>query len=142
MMPDALTDRTTIDEQISRYCRAIDTADWPLLDTIFTADALLDYTSSGGRRGSYPEIKAWLAEVLPLFAVRQHLVTNREITIDGDQATSRASLLNPMGVRRPDGAVQMFYAGATYHDRWRRTPAGWRIVERVLEEHWRDGSPR
>lgn len=141
-MPDVPADRTAIDEQISRYCRAIDTADWNLLDTIFTADAVLDYTSSGGRRGPYADIKSWLAEVLPLFAVRQHLVTNREITITGDQATSRASLLNPLGVRRPDGGVQMFYTGATYFDRWRRTPEGWRIVERVLEEHWRDGSPR
>ena len=141
-MHDVLADRTAIDEQISRYCRAIDAADWALLDTIFTPDAVLDYTSSGGRRGVYPEIRAWLAEVLPGFAVRQHLVTNREITVDGDVATSRSSLLNPMGMRAADGSLVMFYTGATYHDRWRRTPAGWRIVERVLDEHWRDGRPR
>ena len=141
-MSDILADRVAIDEQLSRYCRAIDTADWDLLDTIFTTDAQLDYTSSGGRRGAYPEMKTWLAEVLPLFAVRHHLVANREITIDADVATSRASLLNPMGVRRPDGAIDIFYTGGTYHDRWRRTPDGWRITERVLEEHWRDSRPR
>ncbi len=138
-MPDPLADRAAIEDQLSRYCRAIDTGDWDLLDAIFTPDAVLDYGSSGGQRGPYPEMKAWLAEVLPLFAVRQHLVVNREITLTGDTATSRASLLNPMGVRRPDGGVQMFYTGGTYHDRWRRTGDGWRIVERVLEEHWRDG---
>ena len=139
-MPDIKTiaDRIAIDEQLTRYCRAIDTGDWDLLDTIFTPEAMLDYTSSGGRRGPYPDIKAWLASVLPGFSVRQHFVTNREIIIDGDTATSRASLYNPMGTRRPDGGLHLFFTGGTYHDRWRRTPSGWRIVERVLEELWRD----
>jgi len=137
-----LADRIAIDEQLTRYCRAIDTGDWDLLDTIFTPDAVVDYASSGGRRGPYPEIKAWLASVLPSFAVRQHFVTNREITVEGDTATSRASLYNPMGVRRSDGGLELFFTGATYHDRWRRTAGGWRIVERVLEEHWRDARGR
>jgi hypothetical protein len=131
-------DRVAIDEQITRYCRAIDTGDWDLLDSIFTSDAVLDYTSSGGTRGPFPEMKAWLASVLPNFAVRQHLVTNREITIDGDTATSRSSLLNPMGMRRDDGGLDLFITGATYHDRWTRTADGWRMTERRLDEHWRD----
>ena len=140
-MSDAVTrlaDRLAIDDQLTRYCRAIDTGAWDLLDEVFTPDAVVDYTSSGGQRGTYREIKAWLASVLPTFAMRQHLVTNREIAIDGDTATSRAYLLNPMGVRRGDGGLDLFITGATYHDRWRRTPDGWRLVERVLEEHWRD----
>ena len=136
--PTALADRLEIDDQITRYCHAIDTGDWDALDAIFTDDATIDYTSSGGQRGGYAHMKAWLAWVLPRFAVRQHFVTNREITIDGDTATSRASLYNPMGTRRPDGGLDFFYTGATYHDRWRRTADGWRIFERVLEEHWRD----
>jgi len=140
-MSDAVTrlaDRLAIDDQLTRYCRAIDTGTWDLLDEVFTPDAVVDYTSSGGQRGAYREIKAWLASVLPSFAMRQHLVTNREIAIDGDTATSRAYLLNPMGIRRADGGLDLFITGATYHDRWRRTPNGWRLVERVLEEHWRD----
>jgi hypothetical protein len=47
-----------------------------------------------------------------------------------------------MGVRRPDGGLDLFFAGGTYHDRWQRSPAGWRIVERRLDEHWRDGRAR
>lgn len=142
MSSEPFADRVAIDDQITRYCRAIDTGDWDLLDTIFTADAVLDYTSSGGQRGAFPEMKAWLASVLPLFAVRQHLVTNREITVDGDTASSRSSLLNPMGVRRPDGSLDLFITGATYHDTWRRTAVGWRMVSRRIEEHWRDGRGR
>ncbi len=139
-MSDAeLADRIAIDDQLARYCRAIDTDDWDLLDEVFAPDAVVDYTSSGGIRGIFPEVKAWLAHVLPHFAVRQHYVTNREVTIDGDVATSRAYLYNPMGVRRADGGVDLFFTGGVYRDRWRRTPAGWRIVERVEVELWRHG---
>src|SRR5262245_43977491 len=98
MTPTQIGDRLEVGEQLSRYCRAIDAGEWDLLDTIFTADAMLDYTSSGGIRGPYSEVKPWLAKVLPLFAVRQHYVTNRELTLDGDRATSVAYLYNPMGV--------------------------------------------
>jgi 3-phenylpropionate/cinnamic acid dioxygenase small subunit len=136
-----LADRLAIDDQLTRYCRAIDTGDWDLLDAIFTPDAVLDYTSSGGMRGLFPEVKEWLAGVLPFFSMRQHIVTNREITIDGDVATSRASLYNPMGRARSDGGMDLFFTGATYHDRWRRTPDGWRITERTLVEHWRTHAP-
>ena len=137
-----LADRIEIDDLLARYCRAIDTGEWDLLDTIFTADAVLDYTSSGGIRGAFSEVKPWLAKVLPLFAVRQHYVTNREITIDGDTATSVAYLYNPMGRRRDDGGLDLFFVGGTYRDRWVRTGDGWRIVERVETEWWRDGGPR
>ncbi|HXJ32733.1 MAG TPA: nuclear transport factor 2 family protein [Candidatus Eisenbacteria bacterium] len=140
--PSALADRLAIDDQITRYCRAIDTGDWDLLDTIFTPDAVLDYVSSGGMRGAFPEVKAWLAGVLPFFAMRQHIVTNREITVTGDTATSRSSLYNPMGRTRADGGLDLFFTGATYHDRWRRTAGGWRITERTLVEHWRMSAPQ
>jgi hypothetical protein len=138
MSDRALADRLAIEDQLVRYCRAIDAGEWDLLDAVFTPDAVLDYTSSGGIRGVFPDVKAWLASVLPRFAVRQHYVTNREIAIDGDVATSRAYLYNPMGTRRPDGGTDLFFTGGEYRDRWRRTPDGWRIVERVETEWWRD----
>jgi len=143
VMPDALAalaDRLAIEDQLVRYCRAIDTGEWDLLDDVFTPDAVIDYTSSGGIRGVFPEVKAWLAKVLPLFAVRQHFVANREVDITGDTATSRAYLYNPMGRRRADGGVDLFFTGGVYADRWRRTSNGWRIVERVETELWRSGA--
>jgi hypothetical protein len=137
-MPDPVADRIAIAEQLARYCRAIDTGEWDLLDGVFTPDAVLDYTSPGGIRGGFAEVKAWLAEVLPLFPIRQHYVTNLEIELDADAGTSRAYLYNPMGRRNDDGGVSLFVTGGRYEDRWRRTPGGWRIVERVETETWRD----
>jgi hypothetical protein len=137
-MADTVADRIAIEEQLARYCRAIDTGEWDLLDTVFTSEAVLDYTSPGGIRGAYPEVKTWLAQVLPLFPIRQHYVTNVEVEITGDTATSRAYLYNPMGRRGDDGQVSLFVTGGVYRDRWRRTASGWRIVERVETEMWRD----
>ena len=141
LMSDAVTrlaDRLAIDDQLTRYCRAIDSGDWDLLDGVFTPDAVLDYTSSGGIRGVYPDVKAWLAQVLPLFPIRQHYVTNREVEFAGDTAKSQAYLYNPMGRRREDGGADLFFTGGIYRDRWRRTADGWRIAERIETELWRD----
>jgi 3-phenylpropionate/cinnamic acid dioxygenase small subunit len=133
-----ISDRIEIDDLLTRYARAVDTLDWPLLDTVFTPDAVVDYTASGGIRGTYPEIRAWLAKVLPLFPVRQHFVTNRDVQIAGDSATSRAMLFNPMGTRNQADGVDLFYIGGCYVDRLVRTPAGWRIAERREEQAWTD----
>lgn len=134
----ALADRLAIDDLLTRYCRAIDTKDWDLLDTVFVPDATIDYTSSGGVRGQLPAVKAWLAEVLPRFPMSQHLVTNRDVRVDGDVATSRCYFYNPMGAPAPDGGLALFFVGGYYNDRLVRTPAGWRITERIEEQAWID----
>ena len=62
-----ISDRIEINDLLIRYTRAIDQKDWELLDTVFTPDAEVDYVSSGGIKGTYPEIRAWLEKVLALF---------------------------------------------------------------------------
>ena len=99
----------------------------------------LDYTSSGGVAGAFPEVKAWLVSVLPHFPAYQHLVTNTDIRIDGDTATSRAEFYNPMVTTKPDGSRGIFFVGGEYHDKLVRTPAGWRIAERIERSVWTDG---
>ncbi|MEY4948999.1 MAG: hypothetical protein RL698_1210 [Pseudomonadota bacterium] len=133
-----LADRLEIADLLARYCRAIDTLDWDLLDRVFIDDASIDYSSSGGTTGRYPEVRTWLAGVLPAFAMRQHLVTNLEVELDGDRATSRCCLYNPMGRARSDGPVQLFFVGGTYEDELVRTPSGWRIARRTERQSWVD----
>ena len=43
-----ISDRLEIADVLTRYTRAIDTGDWDKLDTVFTPDAEIDYTESGG----------------------------------------------------------------------------------------------
>ena len=133
--PSVLADRLEIRDLLLRYSTAIDSRQWDLLDTVFLPDATLDYRGAGGIAGPYPEVKRWLAEVLPMFRVTQHLVLNDVVELDGDRARSTAQFLNP-NEATIDGAPWMFTVGGTYHDQLVRTTDGWRIARRVEETLW------
>jgi len=128
-----IADRLDIDDLLTRYATAVDTKDWDLYETCFTPDAFIDYTAAGGVKGRLPEVKKWLAEVMPLFPMTQHVVVNRVVTIDGDTATARSCFFNPMGVPDPDRGIKLFFDGGYYNDKLVRTSDGWRIAERVEE---------
>ena len=134
--PEEIADRIEIDDLLTRYAAAVDTKDWELYRTVFTDDAVIDYTSAGGIRGSLGEVVEWLSHAMKLFPMTQHFVTNRLVVLDGDTATGRAYYYNPLG--RPDGkgGTQLLFMGGYYHDRFRRTADGWRIAERVEETTW------
>ena len=128
-----LADRLEIDDLLTRYATALDAGDWDRWASCFTPDAFLDYSAVGGIKGRLPEVRDWLARVMKMFPVRQHIVANRSVTIEGDTATSLSYVFNPMGVGEPGGAIQLFFEGAAYRDRLVRTADGWRIAERVEE---------
>ena len=54
-----ISDRLEIQDLFARYSFAIDERDWDALDTIFTPDAQIDYTETGGAKGSWAQIQAW-----------------------------------------------------------------------------------
>jgi hypothetical protein len=136
---DQVSDRIEINDLLVRYTRAIDTCDWDLLDTCFTPDAHIDYKSSGGVAGSYPEVRAWLAKALAQFDAMMHLVSNSSVELDGDSARARTYVLNPMGMKQADGSLHFFTVAADYKDRLVRTPEGWRIAERIEEQMFVQG---
>jgi hypothetical protein len=141
LSPQDVADRLAIDDLLTRYTMAVDSGDWDQLDTVFTPDALIDYTSAGGIRGTRDEIKAWLAQALAPFPVRQHLIANKRVELDGDAATVRAYFYNPMMIGRPDGTSVATPGGGYYNHRLVRTEDGWRSVELIEEEVWRTGLP-
>ena len=51
MTLEEISDRIEINDLLVRYTVAIDEKDWELLDTVYTPDAKVDYTSSGGIKG-------------------------------------------------------------------------------------------
>jgi hypothetical protein len=134
-----LADRMAIDDLLTHYATLVDGARFDELDQVFTADAVLDYRSAGGIRGRFPEVRDWLAAVLPAFTWTQHLVTNRAVELgpDADAATCRSLFLNPNSMEI-DGRPWLFVVGGAYHDRLVRTEAGWRIRHRVEETVWWD----
>lgn len=125
-----VSDRLEIQDLFARYSFAIDDRDWEALDAVFTPDAVIDYSGSGGAKGSVAEMKRWLPAALARFPRYQHLVATTQLRLDGDRATSRTILFNPMVHRDADGTEQTFFIGLWYRDILRRTPQGWRIAER------------
>ena len=127
----AVHDKIEITELLYRYARACDTKDWPLLTSVFTADAHLDYTSARCPAGSRDEMVGWLEQALSAVPMTQHFITNVEIDLAGDRAKVRAMFYNPMHL---PGMAEMSYCGGNYHHDVVRTLDGWKS-ERLIEEN-------
>ena len=138
-----LLDRAEILDLITRYTRAVDTADLSGFDRVFTQDATIDYTASGGTSGPVAQVRRWLVEeAIPLFAQTQHLVGQVEVDLRGDgsvddSAHVTAYFWNPIRIALPDAEPFDLEIGGLYEHDLVRTPDGWRsrrLVEHVL---WR-----
>jgi len=130
LSPQELADRSEIMDTLIRYADAIDTKQFDRLADVFTPDARVDYTSSGGIAGEYPEIRRWLEVALTPFRHYLHALANTTFRIEGDTAHTRTYFLNPMAYPLEDGSDHTFTVYGYYVDRLVRTPAGWRIAER------------
>lgn len=137
---EEISDRIQIDDLLTRYTVAIDTKDWELLDTCFLPDAQVDYTTSGGIKGVYPEVREWLGKALAAFPITQHFISNTVVQLEGDRATSKTYVYNPMCTNKPGGGQHVFNVGAYYIDKLAYTDEGWRIAERYEEQAFFDGS--
>ena len=135
-----LSDRLEIQDLITAYSYAIDFHAWDELDDIFTPDATLDFTATGGEAGDLPAMKAWLARTLPMFAGHQHLVATSQVVLAGDRASARSVCHNPMYLDRPDGQ-QVLFVGLWYEDEFVRTQFGWRICARRQRIGYMHGLP-
>jgi len=138
---EEIADRLEIQELLVAYSHAIDFRRWDELDDVFTPDAFIDYTAMGGPKGSYPEIKAFLVQTLPIFASYYHLIGTSKVDLDGDTATGVTLCHNPMVIGEGE-AEHVFVCGLWYHDRFVRTAGGWRIRERVEEKTYVKDAPR
>ena len=132
-----LIDRAEITDLLTRYARAVDRKDWDLFRSVFTPDARIDYTQVGGTAGSLDEVVDFLSKVMPMFEAMQHLISNIDISIDGDEAKVTAMVYNPL--KLPDSEV--WATGGWYHHELVRTPDGWRSRSMVEEASWFHGIP-
>jgi hypothetical protein len=134
-----LSDRLEIQDLITAYSYAIDFHRFDDLDAIFTPDATLDFTATGGVAGSLHEIKQWLASVLVHFGGHQHLVATSSVQVAGDAATAKTICHNPMWFADP--AQPPLFVGLWYVDSFVRTAQGWRISSRVQQKGYLHGLP-
>ena len=120
-----MTDRDELFDLTIRYATAIDSRQYELLSTVFTADADLDYGEVGHWTGA-AEITEFMDLAHRGAANTLHRMSNQVISVDGDSATARtyvdALILGPEG----SGVNAIGY----YDDELVRTGDGWRINKR------------
>ncbi len=133
-----VVNRIEITDFFSRYARAVDTRDWDLYRTLFTTDAHIDYSSSGGSVGNLEETVSFLSKALDMFEMSQHLVTNIEVLEkEGNKADVLALFNNPMRLK----GGEIWFVGGKYRHELIQSDSGWKSRKLVEETLWFDRSP-
>jgi uncharacterized protein (TIGR02246 family) len=132
---DDLVTIREIEELKYRYVRGLDTKDWDLFASCFTADASATY----GERLDFTgpdQIVAFMKENLGPTMITVHQVHHPEITVDGDTAVAVWSLMDRVIMTE----FRFLLDGASfYRDECRREADGrWRIArttyQRIYEQ--------
>ena len=133
-------DQLAITALLNRYARAVDTKDWELYRSLFTDDAVIDYSSAGAIVGSRDEVVDWFGKNFSAIPWTMHYITNVEILdSSGDAATVRAMFYNPMLL---PGMTEMSACGGYYHHDVVRTGDGWRSRSLREENLWFTNAPQ
>jgi uncharacterized protein (TIGR02246 family) len=122
-------DWQSISELKARYCRCLDTKDWAGYVAVYTEDAVLDTTGSGGERVEGREaLVAYVRSSISEDTITTHHVHQPEITVDGDTA----SAIWAMQDRNvwPNGRKLLGFGH--YHERYVREGGNWLIAESKL----------
>ena len=140
-----ISDRLLIQDLLICEASAIDARDWDLWESLFTEDALIDWSDNGGAKGNPKEVRAWASVVLSTenfpYPQYQHLTANFQIALDGDHATCRQMQLIPISVPNPQGGRQIGFSGIWFDDKLVRTDEGWKICDRRETLGWRHNFP-
>jgi hypothetical protein len=138
MADEQSTDQFAVQRVLHEYAWACDNGDWDLLSAVFTTDAHLDYSSTGGPAGGREEVVGWLRESLSQLTVIQHVVSNFQIDVEVERAIGRATFLT---FARIPGLDEMLTTGGYYDLALRRGPDGWKIERLVEDNRWMQPTP-
>jgi ketosteroid isomerase-like protein len=130
----AIADRVEIEALRGEFTDAAMMRDWDRAASLFTGDGVLRmHVEFAGREA----IRAGIEELqsrLDYFVQNTH---PGRIELAGDTASGRAYMSELIRVR--DGGSHLNYA--IYHDRYQRTPDGWKFAERAYEIRYLDSTP-
>jgi ketosteroid isomerase-like protein len=133
----AIADRVEIEALRGEFTDAVMMRDYDRVASLFTPDGALRMPNIPVELAGQDDIRAWGERVPDLV---DFLVQNTHpgtISLDGDTASGRA-YMSELG-RARDGRSALNYA--IYHDRYQRTPDGWKFTERVYEVRYEDTTP-
>ncbi|MFC9970274.1 nuclear transport factor 2 family protein [Spirillospora sp. NPDC127200] len=111
--------------------------DYDRFVSLFTQDGALRMPHIGVELAGREEIRAAVERLQSLWEFFVQTVHPGTVRIEGDTATGRA-YITEFGRMRNGGS---HLNHAVYHDRYQRTPDGWKFTERVYEVKYLDSTP-
>ena len=134
-MSSRLEDEFAIRALMDRYGSGVDERDWDTWAAIFTDPLETDFSGidPAFEPATLPleQHVAGTRAVLEHFDATQHMITNVQVFLDGDQAQARAVMRAEhwLGGLRGTPRYTMF---GVYENSFRRTAEGWRIARLAL----------
>jgi len=135
--PDALRDRAEIEALRAEFTDAAMMNDHDRLASLFVPDGVVRIPDAGIEAAGREGIAALGRQREAGFEVFVQTAHPGVVSLSGDTATGRACLSEVIRIR--GGASHLNYG--IYHDRYRRTPDGWRFTERRYEIRYSDTTP-
>ena len=133
----AIADRFEIDALRGEFTDAVMMRDYDRVATLFTPDGVWRMPKIPVELAGWEEIRAWGARVPAFVDFLVQTTHPGTIRVDGDSASGRAYIQELIRLR--DGSSELNYA--IYHDRYQRTPDGWKFTECVYEVTYLDTTP-
>jgi ketosteroid isomerase-like protein len=133
----AIADRVEIEALRGEYVDAVMMHDYDRLASLFTDDGAVRMPHIPAEAVGRDEIRAGVERLQSQLEYFVQATHPGVIRLDGDAASGRAYLSELM--RGRDGSSHQNHA--VYHDRYRRTPDGWKFAERIYEIKYVDSSP-
>lgn len=132
-----VVDRIEIEALRGEFTDAAMVSDHERLGSLFTPDGAVRIPEAGIEVVGPAQIQALgqrRESTVACFVQNTH---GGVIEVDGDTASGRAYIYELFKFN--DGSAHTNYA--VYHDRYARTPDGWKFAERVFEIRYLDSSP-
>ena len=134
---ETIADRVEIEALRGEFTDAGMMNDYDRFASLFTHDAVWRIPAVNAELAGREQIRAMgerRQAIADYFIQTTHPGT---IQLDGDTASGRAYVLSFGHMR--DGSSHLNYS--VYHDRYQRTPDGWKFTERVAEFRYIDSTP-
>ncbi|MGW1895084.1 nuclear transport factor 2 family protein [Streptomyces sp. NPDC002004] len=133
----AIADRVEIEALRGEFTDAGMMHDYDRFASLFAHDGAWRIPQIPAEFVGRPQIRAAIERLQDHWDYFVQTVHPGLIRIDGDTAVGRAYIAEFGRMR--NGSSHLNYA--LYHDRYRRTPDGWKFVERLYEVRYLDTSP-
>jgi hypothetical protein len=137
----ALEDMWDVAQVFYRYAASLDARDWESYRSLFAEIVEINFASMGPDWLTMTRDEWVAGRVHSGLDSCQHVMSNPQVTVDGDQATCLIYVVAEHFLTNPDGD-HWHTMGGLYRASLSRFAEGWRIRKLQLTVIWKRGNPQ